>query len=205
MAVAVDVVDAADCRPELGLARPGRREGRQLARVGAVPRVGADDGRGVRRVLERVVGPVELARGHLRHLAVDRDQGVAEPVELDLRFALGRLDHERAGHGERHRRRVVAIVHEPLGHIVDLDAVLLPRAEVDNALVGHPAARTPEEDGEGGIQAPGHVIGIEDRGLGRPPEPVRSHQADIHPRDDEQGGRTPGSRSHGAGAGCAGF
>ena len=41
VAVAVDVVDAAHRRPELVLARPRRRVGGLLARVGVVPVVGA--------------------------------------------------------------------------------------------------------------------------------------------------------------------
>jgi hypothetical protein len=36
----------------------------------------------------------------------------AEPIELVLRLALGRLDHQRAGHGKRHRRRVKPSSHE---------------------------------------------------------------------------------------------
>src|SRR5436190_6563167 len=47
VAIAVDVVDAADARPELARTREAIREGRGLARIGVVPRVGADDLRGV--------------------------------------------------------------------------------------------------------------------------------------------------------------
>ena len=73
-------------------------------------------------------------------LAPDRDHRVAEAVELGQVLALGRLDHQRAGHRERHRRRVEAVVDEPLGHVVDGHAGRLgDRAQVDDALVGDQA------------------------------------------------------------------
>src|SRR5688572_2083990 len=63
VAVAVDVVDAADARPEL--ARPGVAigEGGGLARIRPGPLVTADHLRGVWRVLQRVAGLVGLAVG----------------------------------------------------------------------------------------------------------------------------------------------
>ena len=66
----------------------------------------------------------------------DRDHRVAEPVELAEVLGLGRLDHQRAGHRERHRRRVEAVVDQPLGDVVDADAGRLgDAAQVEDALV----------------------------------------------------------------------
>ena len=54
---------------------------------------------------------------------------------------LGRLDHQRAGHRERHRRRVEAVVDQPLGDVVDGDAGRLgDRPQVEDALVRDQAA-----------------------------------------------------------------
>jgi hypothetical protein len=64
-----------------------------------------------------------------------------EAVELGQRFALGRLDHQRARYREAQRRRVEAVVDQALGHVFGADAGGLgQRAEVEDALVRHTAA-----------------------------------------------------------------
>src|SRR6266702_4220228 len=55
IAVAINVVDAADGGPELVLFEPGRREGGLFPGVGMVPVFGGDHVRGMRGVFERVV------------------------------------------------------------------------------------------------------------------------------------------------------
>ena len=152
----------------------------------------------MRGVLERVVGFVGLAVHHGLHFGVDRDHRVAEAVELALRFALGGLDHERAGDGEGHRGRMVAVIHEALGGIFDFEAVFFPRAEIDDALVGDEAGVAAVEDREIGREAGGDVVGFEDRVLGRLGEAVGAHHADIHPGDDEDGGGAVRCRRNGA-------
>ena len=78
-----------------------------------------------------------VAGGDPVDLGADRDHGVAEAVELAQRLALGRLDHQRAGDREAHRRRVEAVVDQALGDVVDGDAGRLgDRAQVEDALVG---------------------------------------------------------------------
>ena len=124
VAVAVGVVDPGHRRPELVLAHPRRREGRLLARVGALPRGGGHRSRGVRRVLERVV--VRLLRPSSTSRISSRIAIIASQKRSSsaLRLALGRLDHQRARHREGHRRRVEAVVHQALGDVLDLDAGL---------------------------------------------------------------------------------
>ena len=110
--------------------------GRPLARIGAVPAVGDHLLQRVRRVREQVVLPVGAALLDLADLLANRDHRVAEAVELLLRLALGRLDHQRAGHRERDRRRVEAVVDDPLGDVLDIDARRrLERPGVEDALV----------------------------------------------------------------------
>ena len=87
------------------------------ARCTGVPNPG-DTRRGVRRVDQRVVGR-PLPRRDPVDLALDRDHRLDEPVELAQVLGLGRLDHQRAGDRERHRRRVEAVVDQPLGDVVD--------------------------------------------------------------------------------------
>src|SRR6185369_17855547 len=78
VAVAVDAVDAGDGGPVLVLARPGSGKSGLLARVGVRPLLGRDGGRGVRRVLQRVVLAVELPRLDRADLLADRDERVAQ-------------------------------------------------------------------------------------------------------------------------------
>jgi hypothetical protein len=80
--------------------------------------------------------------------------GVAEAVELGEVLALGRLDHQRAGHREAHRRRVEAVVDQPLGDVVDGDAGGAgDLAQVDDALVRDQAAAAGVEHREVRLQA----------------------------------------------------
>jgi hypothetical protein len=90
----------------------------------------------VRGVAQRVVGPVVLPGGDLLDLGADGDHRVDEAVELALVLALGRLDHQRAGDREAHRRGVEAEVDQPLGDVVVGDAGGLgQRPDVEDALV----------------------------------------------------------------------
>ena len=102
-------------------------------------------------------------------LVADRDHRVAEAVELAEVLALGRLDHQRAGHREAHRRCVEAVVDQPLRHVVDRHTARAgDRTQVDDALVGDPAVGAGVEHrvvvGEPG----GDVVGRRDRDVRRP-------------------------------------
>ena len=149
-------------------------------------------------MLERVVGLVALAVHHGLHFAMNGDHRVAETIELGLRLAFGRLDHECAGDGERHGRRVVAVIHEALGGVVDFEPVFFPAAQVHDALVGDEAGGAAIEDGEKRIEALGDVVGVEDGDLGGGGETGRAHHANIHPRDNEDGGGAERSRRDGS-------
>src|SRR5687768_1004836 len=134
--VAPDVVDARDRRPVLLLPQRRQRERRQLARVRVRPFAARHRRRGVRRVLERVVLAIEAAVGDRADLLADLDHRVDETVELVLRLALGRLDHQRAGHREAERRRMEAEVDQALGDVLGTDAgLVLQRPQVEDALV----------------------------------------------------------------------
>ena len=100
------------------------------------------------RLLRRLdlVGPADGPRrrrrldhlGLLRRLARDREHRVGERVERLLRLGLRRLDHQRLRDDEREvdRRRVEAVVHQPLGDVERRDAVLaLQRARREHELV----------------------------------------------------------------------
>ena len=103
-----------------------------------VPLVGQGVRGRVRRVLEHVVGLVGPARfdGAISsRMAIMASQ---KRSSSGLAFALGGLDHQRAGHGEGHGGRVEAVVHQALGDVLDLDAGgLLELAAVEDHLVGH--------------------------------------------------------------------
>ena len=97
LAVAEDVVEAADRRPELARART-RAAGRRRARAS---RGGSTRRRAARSAvcgafLSRLSSRGCVPRLDLGDLLADRDHRVAEAIELGLRLALGRLDHQRA-------------------------------------------------------------------------------------------------------------
>src|SRR6185503_5784406 len=112
--VSVGAIHSAHRRPDLVVARGSRGERRALTAVGPVPRVREQVGERVRCLLEEIVLPVRGPRLDLLDLFTDRDQRIAETIELRLRLALRRLHHQRTRDGERHRRRMEAIVDEPL-------------------------------------------------------------------------------------------
>ncbi len=144
---------------------------------------GGGDGGGVWCVFERVVLRVDRAVGDGIHLTVDGDKCIAEAIELGLGFAFGGLDHERAGHGEGHRGRVVTVIDQALGDVFDFDALLFPRTELQDAFMRDEVVGSFVEHGETVLQSLGDVVGIEDRKLGGTGEPVGPHHADIHPGD----------------------
>ena len=101
-----------------------------------------------------------------RRLARDREHRLAELVQPLLRLGLGRLDHQRLGDDQREvdRRRVEAVVHQPLGDVERRDAVLLlqrPRRE-DELVHAQPVERQVVRVLQPGEQ----VVGVQH---GRPP------------------------------------
>jgi hypothetical protein len=98
----------------------------------------------VRRVAQRVVVASSVPSLDRADLFADRDHRLAEAVELFLRLAFRRLDHQRAGDRERHRRRMEAEVDQALGHVFDADAAaVLERAQVEDALRARPRPSWP--------------------------------------------------------------
>ncbi len=93
---------------------------------------------GVRRVFQGVVLLVHVAFFHRLDFAGDGDHGIAEAVEFALAFGLRGFDHQRIGHRKAHCRRVEAVVHQTLGHILHTDAgAFLQVAQVDDAFMCH--------------------------------------------------------------------
>ena len=195
VAVAVDAVDAADRRPVLVVPQR-RRPGTRRARAGT--RASTSSRRRRRpRCAARCTSGLSSA-GHSPDadavdLGADRDHRVDEPVELGEVLGLGRLDHQRARDRERHRRRVEAVVDEPLGDVVDGDArVLGDRAQVDDALVRDEPVRA-------ACRAPGSAARAAARGSSRSGSrprwravrPVVAHHRDVRPRDRQDPGRAP--------------
>jgi hypothetical protein len=126
---------------------------------------------------------------HGGHFGVDGNHRVAETVQFVFRFAFGRLDHERAGDGPRERRRVKAVIHQPLRHVLGGgDAV--ERAQIQNALVRDEAVAAVERR-EIIFQPLGNVIRVEDGVFRRLGQSVRAHHRDIHPRNRQNARAAP--------------
>src|SRR5438132_500514 len=80
--------------------------------------------------------PIALSVLHLADLLADRDQRVAETIQLFLRLALGGLDHQGAGDWERDRRWMEAVIDDALRDVLHLDAGGgLEGPAIDDALV----------------------------------------------------------------------
>ena len=180
VSVAVDVVDARGLRPELVRASPFNRERTEIARVRAVPLLRGDDLRGVRGVLENVVLAVHLTVLNVADFTTNRDESVAESIELRLGLGLGRLNHQRTGDRPRHRRRVETVIHQALRDVRDFDAGgILDRAHVEDELVRARVVLAAEEHRVVILQALGHVVGVQDGALRRVRQTFGTHHSDV--------------------------
>ncbi|MPL94939.1 hypothetical protein SDC9_41102 [bioreactor metagenome] len=195
MPVAIDVVDPADGRPVLVLAEGAGREAALLAAVGPVP-VRHQILDRVRGAAQRAVLGADAARGDVVDLGPDRLHRGDEAVKLGLGFRFRRFDHQRAGHRPAHRRRVEAVVDQPLRDVVDRHPHLGEGAGVEDALMRHPAAVAHEEDRIGGLQPRRDVICVQDRDPRRLSEPRTAHHQAIGPGDQQDRGRTIGRGTH---------
>src|SRR5258708_6696221 len=99
MAISVDVVHASDGGPELVLACPRGGKSRVLSTVRTLPFVRDDHVRNMRRVFQGIIDAIHRTRFNGLDLGVNRDHGIAKPVNLSLGLAFGWLDHERTGLG----------------------------------------------------------------------------------------------------------
>ena len=73
-------------------------------------------------MLQEIVLPVCGARFDLADLFADRDERIAEPIELRFGLALGRLHHQRPRDGEGDGGWVEAVIDQPLRDVLDLHA-----------------------------------------------------------------------------------
>ena len=151
------------------------------------------------RVLEHVVVAIGLAGLDLTNLLADRDQRIHKPIQLALRLALRGLDHQRARHGERDRRRMESVVDQPLGDILDIDARrALERTRVDDALVGDEAmlAGVQQLVMPAFLQPARDVVGAENRHLRGERQAIPTHHRDVGPRDRQNGRASPWRGRH---------
>ena len=137
--------------------------------------------RRMRGVDQRIVTRVGFAVNHRLHFAVDGDEGVTEAIELGEGFTLRGFDHKRARDRPAHGWGVKAIIDQPLGGVLDFDAVSLPGPEIDDALMRYQILVAAIEHGEERLEAFGDVVGVEDGDPGGLGESTRAHHADIHP------------------------
>ena len=176
---------------------PRSRERRLLACIGPVPAARHDLLQGVGRPFQHVVPAIRPPLLDLPDFLSDRDHRVTESVQLTLRFALRRLDHQRPRHREGHRGRVEAIVHESLRDVFHIDARRrLVRPGVDDTLVRDQTLGAFVQDGIKSLEPARDIVGVEDRDLRRAREPFGAHQIDVHVRDWQDARAPPGRRRH---------
>src|SRR5690606_693900 len=156
-----------------------------------------DDFCGVRRIPQGIVLAVPLFRFDPGDLLTDHDHRFTEAVDLRLRLTLRRLDHQGAGNREGDGGSVETVIHQPLGDVLHVDAGAAPQLpRVYDALVRHGAVGGPVENGVVGLQHASNVIGVEDRDLTCPLQPLCPHQPDIDPGDGQDAGASPGGCRH---------
>ena len=172
--------------------RPAHGERRALPRVRGGP---LDRRRATRRCAGRDAAPSPRRRPRRCSTAaisprmeIMASMKRSSSVEV---LRLGRLDHERAGDGPRHRGRVDAVVDQALGDVLGGDAGGLGQfAQVENALVRHEPAGAAIQHREVILRA------APPRSWPRaPPSAVDSPQAvgaqhrDVRPRDGQDARR----------------
>ncbi len=90
-----------------------------------------------------------------------------------------------------------AVVHQPLRHVVHLDArVAFHLAQIDDALVRDEAVLALVEDGEVRVEPARHVVGVEDGDLARALQAGAAHHLDVRPADEQDRRAPPRRRAH---------
>src|SRR5687768_6597807 len=136
----------------------------------------------MRGVGQQVVLPIGPAFLDLPDLFPNGDERVAEAVELLLRLALGRLDHQGPGYRKRDGWWVKPVVDDALGDVLYVHPGRgLEGPGIDDALVCDQAVLPGVQQRIMVGQAPGNVIGAEDRDLSGLAESVVTHERDIGP------------------------
>ena len=146
----------------------------------------------MRRVAQRAFLGGDLAGLDRFDLGADGQKRRDEAVDLGFGLALGRLHHQRASHWPAHRRRVEAVVDQPLGDVVHRHARRREGPGVEDAFVRHPSPVAHEEDRILRLQPGRDVIGVQDRHAGRLGQPLAAHHHAIGPGDQQDRGRAPG-------------
>ncbi len=145
----------------------------------------------VRRVLQYVVAAIHAPAGDLVDLRANLNHRVAEPIELRLVLALGRLHHQRAGDRKRDGRRMKTVVHQTLRHVHLLNPDGLELAQIEDQFMRHASVRAGIEDGIVRLEACLDVIGVEDgvlRGIGGA---VGPKHPDIPVGNEQNAGAAP--------------
>ena len=149
----------------------------------------------MRGVGHRTVGEGDCAFFNRRDFPANGDHRLTKAVDLGFALAFGRLDHQGAGHGKRHGRRVEAKIDQAFGDILDADAGgLFQRPQVDDALMGDQPVRPGVKDWVVVDQTAGDVIGVQDCHLGRQAQTLAAHHSHIHPRNRQDRGAAVGRR-----------
>ena len=141
--------------------------------------------RGVRCVLQDVVSPIGPPAHHLINLSANLNHRLAEAIELRLVLTLGRLDHESAGHRERHRRRVEAVIHQAFRDIHLFDSGALEGPQVEDQLVSDASICPRIQHRIVRFESRLDVVGVEDRIPRRVGCSLRSEHTDVPVRDEQ--------------------
>ena len=140
----------------------------------------------MRRILQHIVIPRLLPLHHLLRLLPNFNHRIAEPINLLQTLALRRLDEHARRDRPRARRRVEAVVLQPLREVHDLQPrALVEVREVDEQLVRDAALVVLVAEIVVPGEARGHVVGIEEGDLGGLGEALAAEHLDVGPGDQQ--------------------
>jgi hypothetical protein len=122
---------------------------------------------------------------------------VAEPIEFALGFGFGGLDHEGAGDGKTHGRRVKSIIDQAFGNVIHGDAAtVLELARIDDALMGHASFGVAVQHRKMRIEPLRDVVRGENGNLAGTFQTGAAHQSNVRISDGQDARRTIGRRRH---------
>ena len=140
----------------------------------------------MRRIPERILHRVRLARFDLPDFFPDALQRFAKAIQFLFRFALRRFDHERTRHGKRNGRRMKAVIHQALGHVALGNArASTERPQIQQKFVCA-LAKSPLVQHRIRLFEPRHhIVRIQDSQFRGPGKPFPAHHGDIRPGYDQ--------------------
>mmetsp|Transcript_18491 Transcript_18491/g.29339 ORF Transcript_18491/g.29339 Transcript_18491/m.29339 type:complete len:235 (-) Transcript_18491:1072-1776(-) len=201
MCIAIFVVDTANCWP----VRFVWIDGCLFSRIFLVPFRRHQHIHGMRRISQRRFRHAQLVVFNALNFFSNLNHSVTETVQLGQRLRLCRLHHQCVRHWPRHGRRMKCVIHQAFGNVFGANLIhvlfrilwilLLKLATINDKFVrAQPLSAIHNRIVV--FQALRHIVCGQYTHRGGTLQSVIAHHANIHPRNDENGGRRPWRRRY---------